>query len=91
MRLLQNVWIFASRARRYRPPVVGRASSMLAGLAAIALVASQPALCEGRFEIVNFQSLTFPGALFVSPFMAAPEQGAPANIFGILRLPETPG
>jgi dienelactone hydrolase len=86
--------LFASRAQRYRSPMIsasGGASSVLVGVAAFALVAPQAALSQNRFEIVNFQSLTFPGSLFTPPFMAAPEDGAPASIFGILRLPETTG
>ena len=86
--------LFSSRAQRCPRPIIGgssRASSVLAGVAAFALVAPQAALSQDRFEIVNFQSLTFPGSLFTPPFMAAPEEGATATIFGILRLPEITG
>ena len=55
---------------------------------AIALVATQPAFSQDKIEIVHFQSLTFPGSLFTPPFMPAPEDGKPATVFGILRLPE---
>jgi dienelactone hydrolase len=61
------------------------------GVAAIALVAQQPAFSQHQIEIVNFQSLTFPGNLFTPPFMAAPQDGTPATIFGVLRLPEGTG
>lgn len=61
------------------------------GVAAIALVAPQPAFSQHQIEIVNFQSLTFPGSLFTPPFMAAPQDGTPATIFGVLRLPEGTG
>lgn len=64
---------------------------LLAGVAAIVLVTPQAALGETRVDIVSFQSLTFPGSLFTPPFMAAPGEGAPATIFGLLRLPETTG
>ena len=55
------------------------------------LVAPQPAFSEDPIEIVNFQTLTFPGSLFIPPFMAAPQEGKPATIFGVLRLPEGTG
>ena len=58
------------------------------GVAAISLVATQPAFSQDRIEIVHFQSLTFPGSLFIPPFMPAPQEGKPATIFGVLRLPE---
>jgi hypothetical protein len=94
-----TTWPFASRAQRCRVPVVGasnRTSSVLnslsaVGVAAIALVAPQVAFPQNQIEIVNFQSLTFPGSLFTPPFMPAPQDGTPATIFGILRLPETTG
>lgn len=63
----------------------------LAGVAAITLVAPQAAHGETRVDVVSFQSLTFPGSLFTPPFMAAPGEGAPATIFGLLRLPEAAG
>ncbi len=88
-------WRFASRAQRCRAPVVGasnRTSPVLnslcaLGVAAIALVAPQPALSQDQMEMVNFQSLTFPGSPFIPPFMPAPQDGTPATIFGVLRLP----
>jgi dienelactone hydrolase len=94
-----TTWRFASRAQRCRAPVVGasnRTSSVLnslcaVGAAATALVASQPASSQDQIEIVNFQSLTFPGSLFTPPFMPPPQEGTPATIFGILRLPEGSG
>jgi len=61
------------------------------GVAAIALVGPQPVFSQDQIEIVNFQSLTFPGSLFIPPFMAAPQDGTPATIFGVLRLPEGTG
>jgi dienelactone hydrolase len=61
------------------------------GVAAMSLVAPQPAFSEDPIEIVNFQTLTFPGSLFIPPFMAAPQEGKPATIFGVLRLPEGTG
>jgi dienelactone hydrolase len=61
------------------------------GVAAVALVALQPALSQDQIEIVNFQSRTFPGSLFTPPFMAAALDGTPAVIFGVLRLPEGAG
>jgi dienelactone hydrolase len=94
-----TTWSFASRAQPRRVPVVGasiRTSSALnsfcaVGVTAIALLASQPAFSEDQIEIVNFQSLTFPGSLFIPPFMPPLEEGTPATIFGILRLPEGAG
>jgi dienelactone hydrolase len=59
------------------------------GVAAIALVAPQSAFSQ--IEIVNFESLTFPGSLFTPPFMPALQDGVPATVFGILRLPEGTG
>jgi hypothetical protein len=44
------------------------------------------ARADDPFEIVHFQSLTFPGELF-QPFLPPAEQGRPAAIFGMLRLP----
>jgi dienelactone hydrolase len=71
---------------------VARSSILrIIGAAAIALVAPQSASSQNQIEIVNFQSLTFPGSLFTPPFMAAPQDGVPATIFGILRLPEGTG
>lgn len=71
---------------------VSRSSILrIIGVAAIALVAPQPAFSEDPIEIVNFQSLTFPGSLFTPPFMAAPQEGTLATIFGVLRLPEGTG
>jgi dienelactone hydrolase len=68
---------------------VSRSSILrIIGVAAIALVAPQPALSKDQIEIVSFQSLTFPGSLFTPPFMAALQEGTPASIFGVLRLPE---
>ncbi|MBR1246976.1 dienelactone hydrolase family protein [Bradyrhizobium sp. AUGA SZCCT0169] len=84
--------LFTSSAQRYRRPMIptlSRASSVLVGTAAFALLAPHAAVSQGRIEIVNFQSVTFPGSLFTPPFMAAPQEGSPAMIFGILRLPET--
>lgn len=84
--------LFASSAQRSRRPGIGASKhklSVLVGMAAFALLAPQAAVSQGRIEIVNFQSLTFPGSLFTPPFMAAPQEGSPAAIFGILRLPET--
>jgi dienelactone hydrolase len=61
------------------------------GVAVIALVAPPNAFSQDRIEIVNFQTLTFPGSLFTPPFMAAPQEGTPATIFGVLRFPDDPG
>ena len=67
---------------------VSRSSILrIIGVAAIALVAPTPAFSQDQIEIVNFQTLTFPGSLFTPPFMAAPQEGTPATIFGVLRLP----
>jgi hypothetical protein len=49
------------------------------GVAAIALLAPQPAFSQDQIEIVSFQSLTFPGSLFTPPFMAAPADGYRGN------------
>ena len=92
--VLNHGYYSRERARRHRLAVIVAArltSLLLAGVAAITLLAPQAAFCQGRFEIVSFQSATFPGSLFSPPFMAAPEQGVPATIFGILRLPEAAG
>ena len=71
---------------------VSRSSILrIIGVAAIALVAPPPASSQDQIEIVNFQSLTFPGSLFIPPFMPAPQVGTPATIFGVLRLPEGTG
>ena len=71
---------------------VSRSSILrIIGVAAIALVAPPPAFSQDQIEIVNFQSLTFPGSLFTPPFMPAPQDGMPATIFGVLRLPEGTG
>jgi dienelactone hydrolase len=71
---------------------VSRSSILrIIGVAAIALVAPPPAFSQDQIEIVNFQSLTFPGSLFTPPFMPAPQDGTPATIFGVLRLPEGAG
>lgn len=94
-----TAWPFASRAQRCRVPVVGASnctsfvlnSCCSVGVAAIALIAPQPASSQDQIEIVNFQSLTFPGSLFTPPFMPPPEEGTPATIFGILRLPAGAG
>jgi len=92
-------WPFASPAQRCRMPVVGsstRRSSVLHSLCVAAvgttvLMTPRLASAQDPIEIVNFQSLTFPGSLFIPPFMAAPEDGTPATIFGVLRLPEGSG
>jgi dienelactone hydrolase len=94
-----TLWPLPSRAQRGRVPGVvasDRKSSALnwlgaVGVAAIALVAAQPACSQDQIEIVNFQSLTFPGSLFTPPFMPPPQEGTPATIFGILRLPDGTG
>jgi dienelactone hydrolase len=71
---------------------VSRSSILrIIGAAAISLVAPSPAFSQDQIEIVSFQSLTFPGSLFTPPFMAAPQEGMPATIFGVLRLPEGTG
>jgi dienelactone hydrolase len=71
---------------------VSRSSILdIIGVAAIALVAPTPAFSQDQIEIVNFQTLTFTGSLFTPPFMAAPQEGTPATIFGVLRLPEGSG
>src|SRR3981189_1857244 len=76
-----TLWPLPSRAQRGRVPGVvasDRKSSALnwlgaVGVAAIALVAAQPACSQDQIEIVNFQSLTFPGSLFTPPFMPPPQ------------------
>jgi dienelactone hydrolase len=71
---------------------VSRSSILrIIGVAAMSLVAPTPAFSQDQIEIVNFQSLTFPGSLFTPPFMSAPQDGTPATIFGVLRLPEGTG
>ena len=55
--------------------------------AAIGVIGPQPASAREQFEIVGFQSLTFPGSLFSPPFMPSPDEATPATIFGLLRLP----
>ena len=70
---------------------VSRSSILRIIGAAIALVAPPPAFSQDQIEIVNFQSLTFPGSLYAPPFMAAPQEATPATIFGVLRLPEGTG
>ena len=62
-----------------------------AAVAATVLMTPRLAVSQDQIEIVNFQSLTFPGSLFTPPFMAAPEDGTPATIFGVLRLPDGTG
>ena len=52
----------------------------------ILCAAAEPVLARDEIEIVRFQSLTFPGNVFTS-FMPAPEEGRPASVFGILRMP----
>jgi len=79
-----------------RRKFIGRTSSVLnslcaAAVAAVVLMTPRLASAQDQIEIVNFQSLTFPGGLFTPPFMAAPEDGTPATIFGVLRLPEGTG
>lgn len=57
----------------------------------IALMASRPASSEEPIEIVNFQSLTFPGSVYSPPFLPSVDEAMPATIFGILRLPPGTG
>src|ERR671920_54756 len=59
-----------------------------AAVAGIALNAPRAAFSHDKIEIVQFASLTFPGSLFVPPFMPSLQDGTPATVFGILRLPE---
>ena len=73
-----------------------RTSSVLnslcaAAVGATALMTPRLASSQDQIDIVHFQSLTFPGSLLTPPFMAAPEDGTPATIFGVLRLPEGTG
>ena len=58
--------------------------------ASVASIASRAGLAEDAFEIVYFQSLTFPGRLY-APFMPPPEEGRPTTVSGILRLPAAEG
>ena len=70
-----------SRVRR----AIGACCAVFAS--GISLVLPQPALSQDQIQIIQFQSLTFPGSLFTPPFMPPLEEGTPATIFGILRLP----
>jgi dienelactone hydrolase len=55
-------------------------------LTGIVCAAAPTACAQDPIEIVQFQSLTFPGNLFMS-FMPPLEEGKPATVFGILRMP----
>jgi dienelactone hydrolase len=66
-------------------PVVKR--TWLAAITLIVLSLSPAtARADDQFEIVHFSSLTFDGEVF-QPLLPAPEQGKPAAVFGMLRLP----
>ena len=57
-----------------------------------ALVASAsgpcgPALAQDQVEIIPLQSLTFPGNLFGPAYVPPGEEGIPAAIFALLRVP----
>jgi dienelactone hydrolase len=54
--------------------------------AMVGFLAPTTSWAEDPFEIVHFQSLTFDGEVF-QPLLPAPEQGKPATVFGMLRLP----
>ena len=79
--------IYATGVHRVRTSSVLN-SLCAAAVGATVLMTPRLAASQDKIEIVNFQSLTFPGSLFTPPFMAAPEDGKPATVFGILRLPE---
>ena len=64
---------------------------LLATLVGIAVTDSQAGLAEDQIEVVPVESLTFPGTLYVPPFMPPVQDGSPATIFGLLRLPEGNG
>jgi hypothetical protein len=55
---------------------ISRSAILRIAVAAIALVAPPPAFPRDQIEIVNFQSLTFPGSLFTPPVMSAPQDAA---------------
>lgn len=64
----------------------------IARLGATAFVAGmivawpQMSRAQDDYEIVEFQSLTFPGKLY-APFMPPAETGTPVRVSGLLRLP----
>jgi dienelactone hydrolase len=90
---------FASGVLRHLLPLPDGSSRALRPLnfcrslviAVIAVTASQPASSEEPIEIVNFQSLTFPGSVYSPPFLPSIDEATPATIFGILRLPPGTG
>lgn len=90
---------FVSPSRRSRLPPACASKRTLSvgnllcsfGVAAIILFGAQSAFAQNQIELVEFQSLTFPGSVYTPPFMPPQEEGTPATIFGILRLPEGAG
>lgn len=55
-------------------------------VAGVACAAVQTVRAQDQIELIQFQSLTFPGNLFTS-FMPPLEEGKPVTVFGMLRMP----
>ena len=62
--------IFRSFHHVYRSSIL-----RVVGVAAMSLRGAATRIFRRPIEIVNFQTLTFPGSLFIYPFMAAPQEG----------------
>jgi dienelactone hydrolase len=55
-------------------------------IAGVGCSAPQTSFGQDQIDIVQFESLSFPGALF-TPFLPAPGEGKPVTVLGILRMP----